>query len=155
MSKGNAVGLCLLLGVLAGGAVRADEVNLSRVVYRASTGEGLVEIEAGTVAKFCGDTDGCEIVGRLEKAAEARTVTARLFVNAGAETRWFTSTSATGAYYYDGDGPINRVFLLAAGTNNCIMDDGAAFDPGLDEYLGFELGVGGADPATCTIVISD
>jgi len=39
----------------------------------------------------------------------------------------------------------------------CVVDDGDAFDPGMDLTLGFEVGVyGGPDnPAICTITVSD
>ena len=152
--RATAVKWFLSAGMLLSSAAGGDEVSLTRLVVQAEWGGGLVGVDANIVARFCGDAEGCEIVARLEWS-EARTTTARLFTRAGTNERWFSSGSS-GAYFLDGDGSPNQVFRLDAGSNNCIMDDGDPYDPGLDYNPGFEIGVGGSPGfAVCTIVISD
>lgn len=144
----------LSLALLLSMAARADEASLSHLVVHTDTNQALVGIGVGAVSKFCGDADGCEIVVRLERATEARTLTGRLFLNAGVANRWFSSATA-GAYFVDTDGDPNQALRLDAGPSTCIIDDGDSFDPGLDNTPGFELGVFGDAGTSCTIVISD
>ena len=80
------------LGMLFAPALTADELSLSHVVVVTDNALTITGIDYPPIERFCGDSDGCQVVFRLERATGASTATARLFVNAGEVAgRWFSS----------------------------------------------------------------
>jgi hypothetical protein len=146
-----------LMVLIVGTSAGAAEVSLSRLVVRQKSETGLSGIDAGTLTRFCGDDDGCEVVVSLKGPNEAASLTTRLFVNAGINNRWFAGQGTSSAYSWDSDGGADAVFSLVSGAYTCAVDDGDSFDPGLDFNVGFEIGVFGGVPneATCVVTISD
>jgi hypothetical protein len=142
-----------LLIVAFPSAVSADEVSLSRLVVRAHAVR-LEAIDVGATDRYCGDADGCQLVLRAEGGAAAKALIVRLFVHTPVYNIWF-STESGGQYLVDSDGTAQPAVHIELGGGGCAVDDGDAFDPGLDSAAGFELiayGPGGVD---CTLTISD
>ena len=144
----------LIFVVAAGG--RAEEVNLSHLVVSVQTDAIDLGIDYGRLVDFCGDSDGCQIVVKLERPAAAVTMTARLFLNAGEANRWFSSETA-GAYFLDSDNNIDAALSLVSGPNACVVTDGDYLTAPSDLLPGFLAWATGGlpNPALCTFTISD